>query len=282
MRSMSKFLFVLVSLWFSADVASGQQVSGSMPRFIAGETLSASTEVASLRAIRFVVTTDFPPFSFIDESGKLNGFNVYLAKSICSELKITGACTIQAIPFGEIGTALNSGQADAAIAGMDSNEKSRAEFGFTRSYMRFPARFAVQRKQSSKLEFDTGLNAQKIGTLAGSPLDTMARAYFPGAVTSAYASRDLLYKDLKGGKLDAVFDDAMRLSFWLNGQASAGCCIFEGEPFYSPKYLSEGMRIAVPLTRPDVTAALDKALLAAQNRGILNELYLRFFPVGFY
>lgn len=265
-----------------AMMAAGGQETGSMPKFILGDSLSKSIETTPQRGIRFVITADFPPFSFIDENGKLNGFNVYLAKALCAELALSSACTIQAMPYEEIGSAIENGLADAAMAGIVSDERARSAYDFTRAYLRFPARFVVQRNSSSELDFDTGIKSVKIGTLAGSTLDAMARAYFPEATISAYASRDLLYKDVKDGKQEAVFDDAMRLSFWLNGETSANCCRFEGQAYYSAKHLGEGMRIAVPVTRPDLAAALDRALLAVQKRGALKELYARFFPVGFY
>lgn len=282
MRFISKLLSTTLALIFCAYMAAGQERTSAIPKFIFGDSLSKSVQTAPQRSIRFVVTTDFPPFSFIDESGKLNGFNVYLAKAICAELSLSGSCTMQAMPFEEIGATLNGGLADAAIAGISANDQSRSEYHFTRAYLRFPARFAVARAASTKLDFESELKGSKVGTLAGSPLDTMARAFFPTATISSYASRDLLYKDLMNGKQDAAFDDAMRLSFWLNGEASANCCRLEGGPYYSSKHLGEGMRIAVPLTRPDLAGALDQALLAVQKRGTLNELYVRFFPLGFY
>ena len=223
-----KTLLAAFALTLFANMAASQENAGSMPKFIFGDSLSKSVETAPLRSMRFVVTADYPPFSFIDESGKLNGFNVYLAKALCSELSLFSACTIQALPLDEISAAMEGGQADAALAGIASNDQSRADYDFTRAYLRFPARFIVQRTNPPKLDFEAGMKDVKIGTLANSPLDAMARSYFPDATISAYASRDLLYKDLKDGKQDAVFDDAMRLSFWLNGEASENCCRFDG------------------------------------------------------
>src|SRR5438128_227146 len=53
----------------------------------------------AVQAIRFVTTDDFPPFNFLDADGHLTGFNVDLARAICTELAIR--CTIQARPFDD-------------------------------------------------------------------------------------------------------------------------------------------------------------------------------------
>ena len=122
----------------------------------------------------------------------------------------------------------------------------------------------------------------RIGAVAGSSHEKLARAFFPKATVTAYANESLLYEDLNDAKLDTVFGDAMRLAFYINGTLAKACCKFEGGSYYSSAYLGEGMRIAVARDRQDLGAALDRALFALQKRGALSELYLRFFPAGFY
>ena len=56
--------------------------------------------------IRFVTTVDFPPFSFLDQTGHLAGFHVDLARAICDELDVLPRCQIQALPWGELEGAL--------------------------------------------------------------------------------------------------------------------------------------------------------------------------------
>jgi polar amino acid transport system substrate-binding protein len=79
-----------------------------------------------------------------------------------------------------------------------------------------------------------------------------------------------------------VFGDAMRLSFWLNGTQSDGCCNFVGGAYYSNEMLGDGMRIAVPAGKRNLVGALNVALRSLQRKGTIAELYLRFFPKSFY
>ena len=57
----------------------------------------AKPDLTGLARLRFLTTVDFPPFNFIDQSGKLSGFHVDLAREICRELEIEAKCQIQAV-----------------------------------------------------------------------------------------------------------------------------------------------------------------------------------------
>ena len=74
----------------------------------------------------------------------------------------------------------------------------------------------------------------------------------------------------------------MGLSFWLQGAASGGCCAFSGEAYYSDIFLGSGMRIALKPEDAELMRSLNFALKEAQARGMMDELYLKYFPVGFY
>ena len=48
------------------------------------------------------------------------------------------------------------------------------------------------------------------------------------------------------------------------------------------RFFGEGLAIAVPRGREDLLQAIDAALAAINEKGIYTELYLRYFPVGFF
>ncbi|TIT46268.1 MAG: transporter substrate-binding domain-containing protein, partial [Mesorhizobium sp.] len=56
-------------------------------------------DLSALPRLRFLTTTDFPPFNFLDGAGRLSGFHVDLARAICAELGIAEKCQIQALPW---------------------------------------------------------------------------------------------------------------------------------------------------------------------------------------
>ena len=88
--------------------------------------------------------------------------------------------------------------------------------------------------------------------------------------------------DLRANKIDAVFGDGMRLSFWLSGADGRACCKFAGGPYLAPVYLGQGLAVAVRPDDPELAQAFDYALREIGIKGVFAELYLRYFPVSFY
>lgn len=239
-------------------------------------------DLSSMRRIRFLTTIDFPPFNFVDQTGHLAGYNVDLARAICSELHVSSICQIEAIPWSGLQQALRDKQGDAIIAGLRPTAKLRKSFTFTRSYLRLPARFVTRRDAPLAEPMAEATAGKRIGVMAHSAHEAILRAYFPKAKVVTYSRRDWMLDDLKNKKTDAVFGDGMSLSFWIAGDEAKGCCAFAGGPYMAPQFLGEGLTIAVRSDDPQLASAFNYALRSLEDKGLLASLYLRYFPIGFY
>ncbi len=239
-------------------------------------------DLSTRNRLRFLTTHDFPPFNFIDQRGRVSGFQVDLAREICRELDISDKCQVQMLPWEELAPALASGQGDALIAGIAVNEKSRDDYLFTRPFIKFPARFI--RKNNSKTDGDAiaNLTGKRIGVQAGSAHEALLRAYFPDMNPVTYEKADWVYDGLKSGEIDAAFGDGVHMSFWLASKGAADCCSFVGGPYFAPAFLGEGLTIAVPRESADLVDAFDHAIHAISSDGRMRELYLQYFPNGLY
>ena len=254
----------------------------TIPQFWDVKERLVRPDISMLPRIRFLTTIDFPPFNYIDTNGLITGMHVDLARAICIELGVLDRCQIQAIPWEELEETLERKQGDAIIAGLAITSESRRKYAFTRSYMRFPARFAVKRNSSLPEPLYRSLAGKRVGVLDGSEHEAMLRDYFPQARPVTYSRVEWMYDDLREGKTDAVFGDGMRLSFWLAGGDSQGCCGFAGGPYLAPEYFGSGLAIAVRQEDAALADAFDYALRAINVSGKFGELYLRYFPVGFF
>lgn len=272
----------LTALSWLCLAAVAPAAEGQPPSFWDSKERMPKPDLSALPRLRFLTTTDFPPFNFLDGNGRLSGFHVDLARAICAELAITDKCQIQALPWAELDGAMAIGLGEAIIAGVSVNEGSREAYAFTRPYMQFPARFVMTRNDAATEPIYEKVQGKKIGVMAGSGHERMLRDYFPGVQVVTYNRQEWLYQDLKASKIAGVFGDGMRLAFWLTGSEAAGCCRFAGGPYLAPEYLGSGLVIAVNAGDGTLAAALDYALQQIAVKGTFAELYLRYFPVGFF
>ena len=247
----------------------------------------AKPDLGGLARLRFLTTVDFPPFNFIDQSQKLSGFHIDLAREICRILDIEAKCQIQAVTFEELQPALEDGQGEAVIAGVAMTDELRQRFAFTRPFLRLPARFATRLSPGAgggaggKAELSAVL-AKPIGVVAGTTHEAMLKAFFPAATAQVFPDRAAMLQALKAGEVNAVFSDGLQLSFWAASADAAACCRLVDGAYVSEHFLGEGLAIMNRKGDPALTQALDHALLELTRSGRLNEIYLRYFPTGIY
>lgn len=239
-------------------------------------------DLTQLQRLRFLTTTDFAPFNFLDAGGRLSGFHVELARAICDELGIADRCQIQAMPWAELNPALRKGEGEAIIAGIAVTAENRQLYTFSRPYLIFPARFVTTNAHALSEPLHAKIKGLKIGVVAGSAHERMLRADFSDAQVVTFGAQEEMTAALKGGKIDAGFGDGMRLGFWLASSDAANCCRFSGGPYIAPEFLGNGLAIAAPKDKPELAAAFDYALQAISAKGTFAELYLRYFPVSFF
>ncbi|MDX3926522.1 MAG: transporter substrate-binding domain-containing protein [Shinella sp.] len=285
--SLKFYGFLLLSVFhfaLHAGLASAQdsRTAGGFPILFDTRERIAKPDLSGMVRLRFLTTVDFPPFNFIDQNGKLSGFHVDLVREICSELGITAKCQLQAVTFPELQDALKDGNGEAVVAGVAVTTELRKEFGFSRPFLRLPARFAVLRKSAFPAESAAALAGKPVGVVAGTVHEAMIKAFFPDIKAVALPGRSETLAALKDGKVDAVFADGMQLAFWISGSDSAACCrLFDG-PYFSERFLGEGLTIMSRKGEPEIVTAMDHALLALSRNGKLAEIYLRYFPNGLF
>ncbi|MDJ0932915.1 transporter substrate-binding domain-containing protein [Breoghania sp.] len=246
--------------------------------------LDKPTETAC--TIRFLASDDFPPFAFRDPAGRLTGFNVDLARVIC---------TLRVKPFKELLPALASGEGDAVIARLEldpdasktlANETQTADkptIIFSAPYLKLPAHFVVRKADAS----DTPLLPEDMAGKWISVANHTAHAdflqkFFPESRIATYYDQQKARDALRRGEVDAHFGDGLALSYWLQGTSSVDCCVFAPGPWLEPGYFDHGLSIALRAKNEGLRTAINYALQQVNEDGRFGELYLRYFPISFY
>lgn len=275
-------IFLTLFTALASLTGAGSAAAADIPMIWDSKERLPKPDLSQLARLRFLTTTDFPPFNFFDSAGRLTGFHVDLARAICAELAIAERCQIQALPWAELDKALKAGEGEAILAGVSITAQSRSNYAFSRPYLLLPARFVVPRSAKFQEPIFDYVQGKRIGVISGSTHEQFLRTVFAAVKPVTYSKLEWMQDDLRAGKLDGIFGDGMRLSFWLGSNGSGSCCAFAGGPYLAPDYLGQGLAIAVKPDDRVLVRAFDHALQRIAVNGTLAELYLRYFPVGFF
>lgn len=239
-------------------------------------------DLSTLPRMRFLTTTDFPPFNFIDRKKRLSGFHVDLARAICEELGVLNRCQIQALPWDELQPAIEKGEGEAVIAGISITQEQRSTFNFSRTYLHIPGRFITRKDSGLTTPAYDAIFKKKTAVVKGTAHEAYFSDVFKNRTAEVYATKEEAFNALQKGEVETVFSDALSLSFWLSSAASKGCCVFLDEAFQSDYYFGNGLSIALPKEKPELVNAMNYALKEINQNGKFAELYLRYFPLGLY
>jgi polar amino acid transport system substrate-binding protein len=240
-------------------------------------------EPAGLRpgqVIRFLVDDDYPPFHYADAAGQLAGFSVDLARLICAELR--AVCTVQARRWDTLLDALAEERGDAVMAAIRITAAIKTRFAVTQPYHRTPARFATRLGGGLPAPDPETLRGRAVAVVGGSAHAAFLEAHFPGAVLRRMETLAQALEALRTGAVEFVFGDGVAIAFWLNGDASGGCCTLRGGAYLESRYFGEGIGVILRKSNGALARAIDQALAALNARGAYAELYLKHFPISIY
>jgi len=251
-----------------------------LPNFLDPQHRLDRPDTSSIRVIRFVTEDDYPPFGFALPDGTLSGFNVDLARALCEELRVQ--CTVQPRRWDTMIEAIEQGRADAAVASIAMTQANRARVDFTAPYYKTPARFVARATVALADTSPAALAGKTVGVVARSAHEAYLRTFFAKVSLRLYDNALALRSALKRNEVEIAFGDGVAFALWLNGTDASGCCAFRGGPYTESRYFGEGVGIALRKDNQAMKRALDHALKRVFERGVYADLYLKYFPVGFY
>lgn len=273
-------LLVAVATAWVGPTTHAETFKPHIPVFFDPDRRVPKPDLSTVKSIRFLTTDDFPPFHFALPNGTLAGFDIDLARIICSDLKL--ACTVQIRRFDTLIPQIKGGKDDALIAAVANTSATRADLSFTAPYYTTPARFVSKTKTGLKNMTPEGLAGHKVGVEASTAHEAYLRTFFPKSTLKSYPDRVALRGALQKGEVEAIFGDAIALSQWLNSDDARECCAFQGGPFTESRFFGNGVSIAVAKNNRALRQVLDFELAELTKNGTYADLYLKYFPIGIY
>ena len=274
---------ILISI-ATAQICSAQQLpqTSNVPNFWDPNVRLVKPDGFKIKRLRFLTTTDFPPFNFIDRNKKLSGFHVDIARQICSELAILPLCQIQALPWNELDQAIEKGNGEAIIAGLEMTLETKKKYDFSMPFMHVPARFVALHASILNEPMAKSLFKKKTALVSGSAHANYFKAVFSNRKYLEFDTLAQAQKALLEKKVDVLFADAVSSAFWLTSKVADKCCKFVGGPYISREYFGNGLTIAIAKGNTELVEAINFALRRINDNGTFREFYLRYFPLSLY
>lgn len=223
---------------------------------------------AQSATLQAVTDPSFVPFEMMDpDSGKMVGFDMDILAEVAKRSGFD--YDLRTMDFNGIIPALQTGNADVAIAGITITEEREKIVDFTDPYYDSGLRILVP--QNSDAQTIEDLKGKKIGTKIGSTsYDFLQRELGDEAEITPYPGSADMYMALMSGSVDAVFYDAPNVGYFA--KTKGGNRVKTVGPLY------EGQQYGLAFVEgSEWVDDANKALAAMKDDGTYAEIYKKWF-----
>jgi polar amino acid transport system substrate-binding protein len=238
----------------------------------------AAVMASETRTLRIATEGAYPPFNYVTSDGKLAGFDVEIGRALCE--KMQAKCSFVAQDWDGIIPALLANKYDVIIASMFITAERRKVVDFTDPYQKSAMTFVVP-SDSQLTDFSpTAMAGKTIGAQGSTTQgDYLTKAY-PDSEVRLYPTQDAVNLDLASGRLDAQVGDMIPMLDWTKKSKDGSCCKIAGEPISDPKYVGDGVGMALRQDDDELREALNAALAVIITDGTYKTINDKFFSVN--
>ena len=240
--------------------------TGLFNQAFAGEQLKTIQEKGS---ISIGLEGTYPPFSFVDENGKLAGFEVELSQLLAKELGVKAK--IQPTKWDGILAALESKRLDVVVNQVTISDERKKKYDFSEPYTVSGIQALVLKKKADQLNIQKAadLTGKKVGVGLGTNYEQWVKQDVPQADVRTYEDDPSKFADLRNGRIDAILIDRLAA---LEYAQKAKDTQLAGEAF---SRLASG--VALRKGEPELLEAINKALDKLKANGSLTKLSEKYF-----
>lgn len=238
--------------------------AGLLSQAFAGEQLKTIQEKG---VINVGLEGTYPPFSFVDENGKLSGFEVELSEALAQKLGVKAK--IQPTKWDGILAALESKRLDAVVNQVTISDERKKKYDFSEPYTVSGIQALVLTKNKDTIKTAQDLSGKKVGVGLGTNYEQWVKANVPGADVRTYEDDPTKFQDLRVGRIDAILIDRLAA---LEYAKKAKDTTAAGEAFSRQE-----AGIALRKGEPELLAAVNKAIDKLRADGTLAKLSEKYF-----
>jgi len=245
---------------------------------------AGSVQAKDWKIVRIGVEGAYPPFSFTTADGKLEGFDIDIARAL---VKAMGA-EIKLVPqdWDGIIPALMARKYDAIIASMSITEERKKKVAFSNKYYNTPAKFVCKKgamKEFTREQVAEATAGKQIGVQRATIHDSFITDNGgKGAVIKRYATQDEAYMDLVAGRVDMLLADSVAIDGGFLKKPEGQDYQFIGPDLTDKKWFGEGSGIAIRKKDKDLVELFNKAIVQIRSDGTYQKIQDKYFDFDVY
>jgi polar amino acid transport system substrate-binding protein len=248
-----------------------------MQAFLVFGLVLAASSTAAPAAEKLKIATEgaYPPFNYIDDAGKLAGFDVDLAKAVCE--RIGADCEFVQVAWDDLIPGLLDRKYDVISASMSITEERQNKVAFTIPCYSNMLAFVGQKGTPITID-KSGLAGKSVGVQRGTIAQEYLASTYSGVVTErAFDTQEEANAELAAGKVELVISDYLPSYAWLQKEEGKGFS-FVGE------FIDINDRIGMALRKEDneLRERMDQALIQMLEDGTYQQLNAKYFPFSIY
>ncbi|OOV99416.1 MULTISPECIES: cystine ABC transporter substrate-binding protein [unclassified Pseudomonas] len=239
--------------------------AGMLGQAVAGEQLQ---KIKDAGVINVGLEGTYPPFSYVDENGKLAGFEVEFSEALAQKLGVK--VKLQPTKWDGILAALESKRLDAVVNQVTISEERKKKYDFSVPYTVSGIQALTQKKDEGKFKTAADLGGHKVGVGLGTNYEQWLKDNVPTAIIKTYDDDPTKYQDLRVGRIEAILVD--RLAAFELIKKTNDTLAVSGAPFSRQE-----AGIALRKGEPELLAAVNKAIEELRADGTLKKLSEKYF-----
>lgn len=232
------------------------------------------------KEVRIGVEGAYPPFSYTTADGKLEGFDIDIAKALCKAMGVEYKLVAQ--DWDGIIPALMARKYDAIIASMSITEDRKKKVAFTNKYYQTPAKFICKKGMVKEFSPEV-LKGKTVGVQRATIHDNyITDNYGKDVKIKRYATQDEAYLDLAAGRVDFLLADSVALSDGFLKKPEGIDYEFVGPDLTDPRWFGQGAGIAIRKRDKDLVQMFNKAIEQIRADGTYKAIQDKYFDFNVY
>jgi polar amino acid transport system substrate-binding protein/arginine/ornithine transport system substrate-binding protein len=224
--------------------------------------------------LRIATEGTYPPWSFKDADGKLQGWDVDIANALCEKMR--ARCEVVAQDWDGIIPGLVARKFDLIVASMAITEQRRQKVDFSDKYKDTISRFVAKKGTPADIS-PAALKGKAIGVQRGSIQASYLSQNYKEATLKFYDTPQAAELDLVAGRVDYILGNMVTYFVGFLKSPEAASFDFVG-PDLKGGLLGDGNGIAVRKGDTAMVDSVNAALAAIRADGTYDRITAKYFP----